>query len=232
MVLRLPIDVVVCVVLSVVVCPGVVHHKGTRAPGVAVTARDRAVTIFLTEAMGVRASVAAMPPCVAVPTVAVLGAGGSVVPDFVTGAATRPGLEVSGAVSANMTHMAAHGAEVVHVDDWGGRRDRWRVPKCGGAWGEGDSDGHRFTHVVDWGGGRTDGELEEGSGGLCVLDKGDIDGQRGGGTDGVGGGGLSWTLIRRVVLLSADGTGGRGGLALSLVLLLVLSSVRWDRNGA
>ena len=97
-------------------------------------------------------------------------------PDLVTGAATRPGLEVSGAVGANVAHMAAHGAEVVHVDDWGGRGDRWRVPKCGGAWGEGDSDGHRFTHVVDWGRGRTEGELDECSGGPCVRDKGDIDG--------------------------------------------------------
>ena len=88
---------------------------------------DRAATIFLTEAMGVRASVAAMPPRVAVPTVEVLGAGGSVVPDFVTGAATRSGLEVSGAVSANMAHMATHGAEIVHVDDRGGSGDRWGV---------------------------------------------------------------------------------------------------------
>ena len=80
---------------------------------------DRAATIFLTEAMGVRAGVAAMPPRVEIPTVAVLGAGGCEVPDFVTGAATCPGLEVSWAVNANMAHMATHGAEVVHVDDRG-----------------------------------------------------------------------------------------------------------------
>ena len=72
---------------------------------------------------------AAMPPRVAIPTVAVLGAGGGVVPEFVTSAATRPGLEVPWAVSANMAHMATHGTEVVHVDDWGGRGDRWGVPK-------------------------------------------------------------------------------------------------------
>ena len=60
--------------------------------------RDRATAIFFTETMGVRASVAAMPPRVAVPTVTVLGAGSSVMPDFVTGAATRPGLKVSWAV--------------------------------------------------------------------------------------------------------------------------------------
>ena len=89
---------------------------------------DRTAAIFLTEVMGVRASVAAMPPCVAVPTVAVLGAGGSEVPDLVAGATTRPGLEVSWAVDANMAYMAIHGAEVVHVDDRGGRGDRWGVP--------------------------------------------------------------------------------------------------------
>ena len=140
---------------------------------------DWAATIFLTEAMGVRASVAAMPPRVTVPTVAVLGAGGSVMPEFVTGAATCSGLEVSWAVNANMTHMATHGAEVVHVDDRGGRGDRWGVSQCRGAWGEGDSDGHGVAHVSDWGGGRTEGELEERSGGIradSVRDQGDIDG--------------------------------------------------------
>ena len=172
----LPINVVVCVVLSVEICPGVVLCKGAWAPGVGVAGWDRAAAIFLTEAMRVRARIAAMSPRVAVPAVAVLGAGSSVMPEFVTGVATRPGLEVSGAVSAYMAYVAAHGAKVVHVDGRGGRRDRWRVPKCRGTWGEGDGDGHRFAHVVDWGGGRTEGELEECSGGLCVLDKGDIDG--------------------------------------------------------
>ena len=228
----LPVNVVICIVLPIVVCPGVILYKGARAPGVRVASWDWAVAIFLTEAVGIGAGMTAVPPGVAVPTVAVLGAGGSEMPNLVAGVATHSGLEVSWAVSADMAHMAAHGAEVVHVDDWGGRGDRWRVPKCRGAWGEGDSDGHRFAHVSDRGGGRTEGKLEECSGGFCVRDKGDIDGQRGGGADGVSGGGLSWTLIRSVVRLPADGTGGRRGLALPLVLLLVLSSVRWDRNGA
>ena len=70
--------------------------------------------------MGVCASVTAVPPGVTVPAVAVLGAGGSEVPNLVAGVATRPGLEVSWAVDANMADMATHGAEVVHVDDWGG----------------------------------------------------------------------------------------------------------------
>ena len=115
----LPVNVVVGVILSVVVCPGVVLYKGAWAPGVGMTGWDRTVTIFLTEAMGVCASVTAVPPGVAVPTVVVLGAGGSEVPNLVTGAATRPGLEVSWAGSANMANMATHGAEVVHVNDWG-----------------------------------------------------------------------------------------------------------------
>ena len=63
-----------------------------------------------------------------------------------------------------------------------------------------------------------------------VRDKGDIDRHRGGRADGVRGGDLLWTLIGSVVSLPADGAGGRGGLVLSLVLLL--SSVRWDRNRA
>ena len=148
-----------------------------------------------------------------------------------TSAATCPGLEVSGAVNANMAHMATHGAEVVHVDDWGGRGDRRGVSQRRGAGGVGDSDGHGVAHVSGWSG-RTEGELDECSGGLCVLHKGDIDGQRGRGAGGVGGSGLSWALIRSVVCLPAEGTGGRGGLALSLVLFLVPSSMRWDRNGA
>ena len=97
-------------------------------------------------------------------------------PDLVAGAATCPGLEVSWAVDANMAHMATHGTKVVHVDDWGGRGDRWGIPQCRGAWGEGDSDGHGVAHVSDWRGGRAEGELDEHSGGLCVLDKGDVDG--------------------------------------------------------
>ena len=88
---------------------------------------DRAAAIFLTEAMRVRARIAAMSPRVAVPAVAVLGAGIGVMSDFVTGTATRPGLEVPWAVSANMAYVATHGAEVVHVDDWGSRGDRWGI---------------------------------------------------------------------------------------------------------
>ena len=174
---------------------------------------DRAATILLTKAMGFCASVTAVPPGVAVPAVAVLGAGGSEMPNLVAGVATRPGLKVSGAVGANMAHMATHGAKVVHVNDWGGGRARWGVLQLRGSW--------------------TEGELEERSGGVgadSVWDDGDIDGQRGGRADGVRGGSVSLTLIRSVVSLPTDGARGRGGLALSLVLLLVLSSVRWDRN--
>ena len=197
MVLCLPVDVVVCVVLPIVVCPRVVLYNRARAPGIRVAGWDWAVAIFLTKAVGIGASMTAVPPSVAVPAVAVLGAGGSEVPDLVAGVAARPGLEVSWAVGANMANMATHGAEVVHVDDRGGRGDCWGVPKRRGAWGKGDSDGH--------GGGRADSVRREST---------------------------SLTLIRRVVSLLTNGTGGWGGFALSFVLLLVLSSMGWDRNRA
>ena len=160
------------------------------------TSWDRAAAIFLAEVMGVRASVTVVPPGVAVPTVVILGAGGSEMPNLVTGVATRPGLEVSWAVGANMANMATHGAEVVHVDDWGGGRAHWGVLQFGGSRGEGELEAHG----------------------------------RGGRVGSVRGEGACLTLIRRVVSLPVDGAGGRGGLALSLVLLLVLSSMRWDRN--
>ena len=159
MVLCLPVNVVICVVLSIVVCPGVVLYKGARAPVVGMTGRDWTVAIFLTEAMGVRAGVTAMPPGVAVPAVAVLGAGGSVMPNLVTGATTRPGLKVPWTGGANMANMATHGAEVVHLNDWGGRGDR--------------------QGVLQFRGSRGEGELEEHSGGRganSVRDKGDVDG--------------------------------------------------------
>ena len=91
MVLCLPVNVVVCVVLSVIVCPGVVLYKGAWAPVVSMASWDWATTIFLTEAVGVGASIATVSPGVAVSTVAVLGAGGSEVPHLVAGVAARPG---------------------------------------------------------------------------------------------------------------------------------------------
>ena len=101
--------------------------------------RDRAATILLTKAMGIRASVTTVSPGVAVPAVAVLGAGGSVMPNLVAGIATCPGLDVPGAVGANMAHMATHGAKVVHVNDGGG----WKGA-LGGAVVRGRSDGGRI----------------------------------------------------------------------------------------
>ena len=149
--------------------------------------------------MGVHASVAAMPPRIAVPTVAVLGAGGGEMPDLMASAATRPGLEVSWAVNANMAYMATHGAKVVHVDDWGGGGACWGILQFGGGWGK--------------------GEVEEHGGG--------------GRLDSIRGDGAGLTLVGTMVIFLADGARRRGGgLALSFVLLLVLSSVRWDGNGA
>ena len=132
-------------------------------------------------------------------------------PNLVAGVATHSGLEVSWAVSADMANVATHGAEVVHVDDWGSRGNHWGVLQFRGSRAEGELEEHS-------GGGRVD----------SIRDEGYIDGQRGGRADGV----RDLTLIRGMVSLPADGAGGRGGLALSLVLLLVLSSVRRDRNGA
>ena len=85
------------------------------------------MTFLLTEAVGIGAGMTVVPPAVAVSTVAVLGAGGSEMPHLVAGIAARPGLQVPWAVSADMAHMTAHGAKVVHVNDWGGGRTRWGV---------------------------------------------------------------------------------------------------------
>ena len=198
MVLRLPVNVVICIVLSIVICPRVVLYEGTRAPGVGVTGWDWTAASLLTKAVGVCASITVVSPSVAVPTVAVLGAGGSEVPKLVAGVATRSGLEVSWAVGVDMANVATNGAEVVHVDDWGGGRACWGVLQFGGSRGEGELEAHS-------GGGRADSVRGEGAG---------------------------LTFIRRMVSFPADGAGGRGGFALSFVLLLVLSSVRWDRDRA
>ena len=50
----------------------------------------------------------------AVPILVTLGGG---VANLVTGAAIHLGLLIVGAVGADMTHVATHEAEVVHVDD-------------------------------------------------------------------------------------------------------------------
>ena len=88
---------------------------------------DWTAAILLTKAVGVCASITAVSPGVAVPAVVVLGAGGSEVPNLMTGVATRPGFEVAWAVGANMAHMTTHGTKVIHVNDWGGRRTCWGV---------------------------------------------------------------------------------------------------------
>ena len=74
MVLCLPVNVIIHIVLSIVVCPRVIFHKGIRAAGVEMTSWDWAVMILLTEAVGVGVGVAAVSPAVAVPAVVVLGA--------------------------------------------------------------------------------------------------------------------------------------------------------------
>ena len=198
MVLCLPVNVIVCIILTVVVCPRVVLYKGARAPGVGVAGWDWAATILLIEAVGVDAGMTTMSPAVAVPAVMVLGTTGGEMANLVAGVAVRPSLEVSWAIGTNMAYMATHGAKVVHVNDWGGGGTRGRVLQLGG--------------------GRGQGELKEHSGGERV--------------DSVRGEGVSLAFVGMMVLFPANGAGGRGCFALSFVLLLLLSSVRWDRNRA
>ena len=157
MVLCLPVNVVICIVLSIVVCPGVVLYKGARAPGVRVAGWDWAVAIFLTEAVGISTGMATMPPAVAVSAVAVLGAGSSEMPNLVAGVATRSGLEVLWTVGTDVADVATHGTEVVHVNDRGGGGTRWRVLQLRGSWGEGELEGHG-------GGGRMDSIRGKGAG--------------------------------------------------------------------
>ena len=162
------------------------------------TGWDWAVAIGLTKAVGFSASMTAVSPAVAVPTVAVLGAGGSEMPHLVAGVAACPGLKVSWAIGTDVADVATHGTKVVHVNDWGGGGERWGIPQRRGPRGKGDGNGHD-------GGGRV---------------------------DSVRGEGASLTLVSMMVILLANGARGGGGLALSLVLLLSLLSVRWNRDGA
>ena len=182
MVLCLPVDVVIGIVLSIVVCPRVVLYEGARAPGVGVTGWDWAVTILLAEAVGVSAGMAMVSPAVAVPAVAILGAGGSEIPHLVAGVAVRPSLKVSWAVNTDVANVAAHRIKVIHVDDWGGGGKRWGIPQRRGAQGKGDGDGH--------GGGRADSVRGEGASltlvGMMVILL----------ADGTGGGGsLALSLV-------------------------------------
>ena len=87
----LPVNVIVHVIWSIIVCPRVIVHKGVRAVGVEVTSWDWAAMILLTKVVGVCAGVTLMSPAVAVPAVVVLGATRSEVANLVTGAAARPG---------------------------------------------------------------------------------------------------------------------------------------------
>ena len=97
-----------------------------------------------------------------------------------------------------MAHVATHGAEVVHVDDWGGGRTHGGVLQLGQSQGKGEVEGH----------------------------------SGGGGMDSVRRDGASLTFVSMVVLFFANGAGVGGGLALSLVFLLPLLSVRWNGNRA
>ena len=61
-----------------------------------------------------------MSPAITVSAVVVLVTSGGKVADLVASTTVRPGLQVVWAVGMNVAHVATHGAEVVHVNDWGG----------------------------------------------------------------------------------------------------------------
>ena len=72
--------------------------------------------------------------------------------DLVTSAAVRPSLHVVQTVCVNVAHVATHGAEVVHVNDWGGGRMHRGVLQLGGVRDEGEVDEHSGGRGVDCGG--------------------------------------------------------------------------------
>ena len=117
---------------------------------------DWAVTILLTEVVGISAGMTTVPPAVAVPSVVVLGATGGEVANLVTGVAVHSGLKVSWAIGTDMAHIATHGAKVVHVNDWGGGGMCGRVLQLRGSRGKGEVEEHG-------GGGRTDSVRREGA---------------------------------------------------------------------
>ena len=198
-VLRLPVNVIVCLVLSVVVCPRIVLYKGVRAPRVRVAGWDWAVTILLTEVVGVGAGVTAMSPTVTVPAVVVLGAAGGEMANLVAGVAACPGLEVPWTVGVDMAHMATHGAKVVHVNDWGGGGMRGRVLQLGGGQGQGELKEHG-------GGGRADSVRGEGAG-LAFISMMVIFPANGAG--GRGGFALSFVLFLLLLSVRWNGNGTR-----------------------
>ena len=71
----LPINVLICIILSIIVCPRVIVLEGARAPGVGVTGWDWATMVVLAEAVGFGAGVTPMSPTIAVAAIVVLGAG-------------------------------------------------------------------------------------------------------------------------------------------------------------
>ena len=88
-----------------------------------------------------------MSPGVAIATVVVLVAVGGEVANLMTGVAMGSSFQVVGVVGMDMAHVATHGAEVVHVDDWWGGRT------CGGVLelrrAEGEVDKHAGGRGVD-----------------------------------------------------------------------------------
>ena len=119
------------------------------APGVEVAGWDGAVAIWVTEVVRICAGVGLMSLAVAISAVLVLVALGGGVADLVTGTAMCLCLLVVGAIGTNMAHVATHGAEVVHVNDWRGSRVCGRVLQLGGVRGKGERDSGSGGRGVD-----------------------------------------------------------------------------------
>ena len=109
------------------------------------------MVIWVTVVVGVYAGVAAMSPTIVVSAVPILVALGSGVANLVAGTAMHPGLQVVGAVDTDVAHVATHGAEVVHVNNWGGSRACRRVLQLGGVRDKGEEDGGSGGRGADCG---------------------------------------------------------------------------------
>ena len=135
------------------------------------------------------------------------------------------------AVSA-VAVLGAGGSEVPHLVAGVATRSGLKVPWAIGTDVSGvATHGAKVVHVDDWGGGGARrGILQFGGG----WGKGEVEEHGGGGrADSVRGEGAGLTLVGAMVIFLADGARGRGGcLAFSLVLLLFLSTMRWNWDRA
>ena len=92
-----------------------------------------------------------MCPAVAVSVVSAPMALRGGVANLVIGAATYSGLLVVGTIGMNMACVPAHGAEVVHVNNWWDSRACRGILQLGGVRGEGKEDSGSRGRGVDCG---------------------------------------------------------------------------------